>query len=159
MGGGVTYKKFFKKVFYSLLRSQKFNRKMEVYLANSCQFLYMYWGNLYNLLWLWIFKHKHGRSMLNNLGLLSTIPNSFIRHHQCIIIYERYALFYKKHIQEIKKMKYLNIFLIVFEQERTRRKKAKNPPSLLWCHWLSRCNISYHLGALKKETEIKWLYK
>ena len=39
--------------------------------------------------------------------------------------------FYKKHIQETKKMTYLNIFLIVFEQERTRRKKERitTPPS------------------------------
>ena len=39
--------------------------------------------------------------------------------------------FYKKHIQETKKMTYLNIFLIVFEQERTRRKKERITPPLL----------------------------
>ena len=63
--------------------------------------------------------------MLNNLGLLPTIANSFIRHHQCIIIYERYALFLQEAHTRNKKMTYLNTFLIVFEQERTRRKKGK----------------------------------
>lgn len=70
--------------------------------------------------------------MLNNLGLLSTIAKSFIRHHQCIIIYEIYALLLQEAHTRNKKMTYLNIFLIVFEQERTRRKKERiTPPPLL----------------------------
>lgn len=77
--------------------------------------------------------------MLNNLGLLSTIAKSFIRHHQCIIIYEIYALLLQEAHTRNKKMTYLNIFLIVFEQERTRRKKERitPPPStsgVIGCH-------------------------
>lgn len=69
--------------------------------------------------------------MLNNLGLLSTIAKSFIRHHQCIIIYERYALLLQEAHTRNKKMTYLNIFLIVFEQEKLEEKKERITPPLL----------------------------